>query len=386
MMRIRLKQKLWLLLIPFPISFAIIPIHLGCSGNEQASTQSSLKDDTLTDGPYIWRQEQKAIGYYVNAGKKQIINIERHFTVHVEGHPNWLFTIPLQNNLQPTPCEFRQPDKILLLSDIEGEFEVFRSLLIGNKVIDEHYHWIFGKGHLVVAGDLFDRGRNVTAFLWLLYYLEQQAKDAGGYVHAILGNHDVMNLTGNYRYVLPKYKKTAEIIGRKYGELYSDSTELGRWLRTKNIIEKIGDGIYLHGGISPAVNALQKSVAQINMGFRSALSAYKTSDSTTLYFNRKSPIWYRGYFMQPRARMNTIDSTLTFYHCNRIFVGHTILDRNICFYYGGKVMGVDVDTHAGKKMAALYQKGNWYTVDEKGNQSLLVYDTANDSISDEDIR
>ena len=35
--------------------------------------------------------------------------------------------------------------------------------------MDEKYQWIFGKGHLVICGDLFDRGNDVAAELWLIY-------------------------------------------------------------------------------------------------------------------------------------------------------------------------------------------------------------------------
>ena len=61
---------------------------------------------------------------------------------------------------------------MLALSDIEGEFENFRALLIAGHMMDSLYHWTFGKGHLVICGDLFDRGRDVVAELWLLYKLE----------------------------------------------------------------------------------------------------------------------------------------------------------------------------------------------------------------------
>ncbi len=46
------------------------------------------------------------------------------------------------------------------------------------------------------AGDMFDRGDQVTECLWLVYALEETAKAAGGYVHFILGNHELMNLQG----------------------------------------------------------------------------------------------------------------------------------------------------------------------------------------------
>ena len=83
---------------------------------------------------------------------------------------------------------------MFVLSDIEGEFAAFKSLMQGNGIMDQNYKWTFGDGHLVICGDLFDRGNRVTEYLWLLYKLEDEAKAQGGYVHVILGNHDIMNL------------------------------------------------------------------------------------------------------------------------------------------------------------------------------------------------
>ena len=50
-------------------------------------------------------------------------------------------------------------------------------------------------------------------------------------------------------------------------------------------------------------------------------------------------------------------------------MGHTIVPGNVGFYYNGKVLGLDVNQHAGNHQAALYEKGKWFKVDDKGTQS-----------------
>ena len=74
----------------------------------------------------------------------------------------------------------------------------------------------------VICGDLFDRGTEVPATMWLLYKLEEEAKLKGGYVHTILGNHDIMNLAGNFKYVDQKYFLNAEKLNLSYADLYSE--------------------------------------------------------------------------------------------------------------------------------------------------------------------
>ena len=66
---------------------------------------------------------------------------------------------------------------MFVVSDIEGEFKAFRQLLQGNNIIDENFNWTFGNGHLVLTGDFVDRGTLVTEVLWLIYSLEEKAKN-----------------------------------------------------------------------------------------------------------------------------------------------------------------------------------------------------------------
>jgi hypothetical protein len=260
------------------------------------------------------------------------------------------------------------------VSDIEGEFDAFRNLLIAANVIDSLYHWTFGEGHVIICGDLFDRGRDVIPELWLLYKLEDEAKAKGGYVHTILGNHDIMNLSGDLRYVQPKYMEHAKLMGINYMDVFNTSTELGRWLRSKNIIERVGKNLCMHGGVSPGLLAKELSLKQINNYSRPYFD--KPDDSIPLhvavFFGDNSPFWYRGYFMQPKASMGMVDSTLYFYNCRRIIVGHTITNVNIASYYREKVIGLDVNEHEGRSEAILIEDNKIYVVDKNGNRKSII--------------
>src|SRR6185503_2902022 len=143
-------------------------------------------------------------------------------------------------------------------------FAGFRKLLQAGGVIDADYNWTFGNGHLVLTGDFVDRGDQVTEVLWLIYSLEEKAKAAGGYVHFILGNHEIMNMSNDLRYLHPKYVENTMLLNEHYMTLYGENSELGRWLRTKNIMEKVGDMIYTHGGISSQMNLVNSSISDIN--------------------------------------------------------------------------------------------------------------------------
>ncbi|HEY4876845.1 MAG TPA: metallophosphoesterase, partial [Puia sp.] len=179
----------------------------------------------ITDGPYVFYNAGRIESVSVNSGIVQEKNIDpggnRIIDVSFSTHPDWNFSVGLRKKITVEPSLYKQPKKIFFVSDIEGEFEAFRSLLINNQVIDSNYRWIFGEGHLVICGDLFDRGKEVVQELWLLYKLEDEARSAGGYVHTLLGNHDIMNLSGDTRYVVDFYFGDALLMGKKYMDLYT---------------------------------------------------------------------------------------------------------------------------------------------------------------------
>ena len=99
--------------------------------------------------------------------------------------------------------------------------------------IDKNLDWAFGKGHLVILGDVFDRGAEVTELLWLIRKLEQQALEAGGMVHFVLGNHEFMTMQNDLRYINKKYRRTEQLLNTSYPDLYGINTVMGRWLRSK---------------------------------------------------------------------------------------------------------------------------------------------------------
>ncbi len=353
-------------------------ICLGCQIPTRAQTTNRC------EGPFISYRNGKAIVRSINDSGKLVLyrfyeSEKQNKTVSVpfSHHEDWNFSVPLKSQILPEPSTWPAADSIVAFSDIEGEFEPFRDLLISNKVMDSTYRWTFGKGHLVICGDLFDRGREVVALLWLLYKLEAEAVAAGGYVHTILGNHDIMNLSGDFRYVDKKYFGNAKIMGVRYADLFNKSSELGRWLRSKNITEIIGHNLFVHGGISSEILDRKMSVAGINNVYR----PYYDKGLNPEFFPEKSyvevfdndnssPFWYRGYFRNPKASQALVDSTLAFYNVNKIIVGHNILENVGCFYQG-KVIGIDVNEHAGNYQGLLMVNNRSYKIDLTGIKQEL---------------
>ncbi len=94
--------------------------------------------------------------------------------------------------------------RVVAIGDVHGDFATFVSVLQQAGVIDAKRKWKGGTTVLVQTGDVPDRGPQSRKVMDLLMDLEKQARKAGGQVHALLGNHEVMNMLGDLRYVSPE--------------------------------------------------------------------------------------------------------------------------------------------------------------------------------------
>ena len=283
--------------------------------------------------------------------------IQTLHTVAIPGsdrHFNFALSSEIAN-----PEEFYpKSGKILVLSDVEGDFKYLESILKGNEVIDSEGNWTYDNGHLMLLGDIFDRGKQVTECLWLIYKLEQQAIKSGGQVHLILGNHEIMALQGDDRYVVRRYKRICKKLGIEYKDFFGPKTELGRWLRTKNSVEVIGNTIFAHGGLSVAVAETKLSISDINDIVRDNIDkdpAQYADDNAKLIFGSLGPLWYRGY-VDKEMTNEDISLILQRYNVDKIVIGHTLVNE-ITAMYDKKVLAIDVDRKGKNYSALLIENG-----------------------------
>jgi len=147
-----------------------------------------LPDTPVIDGPYVlYRGDSIFVNYIqgdsVNGtvkGESMKVAGKDNITLHVNTDiPGKTFDVKLKPKLTSEKAEYKKVSKMLILSDIEGNFGAFRKLLQGSQVIDDNFNWTFGNGDLVLIGDFVDRGNMVMEVLWLIYSLEEKAKAAG---------------------------------------------------------------------------------------------------------------------------------------------------------------------------------------------------------------
>jgi hypothetical protein len=225
-------------------------------------------------------------------------------------------------------------------------------LLQGQGIIDEYLNWSFGKGHLIINGDILGRGDKVTEALWLAYKLEDQAKKAGGRSHFLLGNHELMVLENDLRFLNQKYNKSARIKKKPVRDLHNQYSVLGNWLRKRPAIVTIDSLLITHAGISPDFVNRNLTVFDVNnLFYENILSTTrsKTNRRRDIEFltGPNGPLWYRGYFEQNKIGNHDMDRILEYFGANRIIIGHTSV-RSITLLLGGRIIAVDSNIKEGQ--------------------------------------
>ena len=348
--------------------------------------QVEVASDSLDDGPHVyWQSDSTAIVFHLCGDSLITRTYDVDATLRFQGlcaDSAIEYTIPAQ--LPPIePDSHAGVSRIIAVSDIHGEFDALADFLKVAGVVDDAMHWSWGDGHLVIVGDTFDRGDQVTECLWLFYRLEQEARSAGGRVHFLLGNHETMVVRRDLRYVNSKYLDG--IVRRTrihYDELYGPDMELGRWLRTRNTVVKVNDVLFLHAGVPPrlveeGMNLTQiNTMARANLDLRSYEVAFRDSIKAFYGHTPTGPFWYRGYHgaqenRYPQATDEEIDATLAAYGVSAIVVGHTEVDR-VESLYGGRVYAIDVPLNElGTFQGLLWEAGRFFRVEGDGSLTPL---------------
>jgi len=351
-----MQQRIIVLILILMASSWVFGQEQKPNSTKKAPAKKSKMLSTLNDGPYIFIEKDQLV-------EKKVVNGE----VVVE---------KLAKDAYPTKfkrdkSKFKKVDKIAALSDIHGQHDLAVEILTNHQIIDAEQNWNYGEGHLIIVGDIFDRGPKVNETLWLLFKLERQAKDAGGKVHVLLGNHEYLIFQKDLRYIHKKYAMVSGLLQTNYTDLYGKNTVMGRWLRSKNTIVKINDNTFVHGGISKEFLEVPYNMTQINNIMSESIDiAEEVLDSTGIsyyYFGETGPVWYRGYFYDnlPDKEISEILSGISTKH---IVVGHCS-NETIVELYDGKVYGVDSSIKLGEYGELLLIEGkNYYRGTKEGKR------------------
>ncbi len=292
----------------------------------------------LEDGPQVLWEGSTARVLRVHGGKLQERRLGKPWRLALEGLP------PLSLDPAPLklpPAVWPEPARITAVSDIHGNLRGFKHLLQAQGVVDAQMRWSYGKGHLVILGDVADRGQQVTEAFWFIRSLEAQASQSGGQVHMLLGNHELLLLRGDHRYLAPKYRSLETLYPRTVSGMAGPDSELGRWLRTRPTALRLGRFLFVHGGISPALANPTLDLDALNAEIRTLLD----DPGKPSLLGSEGPFWYRGLLPEtesrrPAASTSEVQAVLRSCGAEAVVVGHTTLPQ-VEGFHGGRVFGID---------------------------------------------
>jgi hypothetical protein len=288
--------------------------------------------------------------------------------------------------------------RIVVIGDLHGDYAAYLDIVAAAGLADENARWSGRDATLVQMGDVPDRGPDTLRIIRHLQKLEKAAAKGGGRLVLLVGNHEAMNMTGDLRYVsagefaafadaasqarrdrafelnqaslLAFYRMadpqiTVEQARLKWFEItplgrlehiwaWSPAGEVGRWVMGHPAIVKLGDILFVHGGLS--VETSVWPIEAVNAAVRAAL-AKGPAMAPSILTDPLGPLWYRGN-IQPDAapspedgapplavgRLSIADEltrVLATYGARRLVVAHTPRPEGIVASENGRLIRVD---------------------------------------------
>jgi hypothetical protein len=314
----------------------------------------------------------------------------------------------------PDLCNLETPERIVAVGDVHGAYEPFAAILREAELIDRRGRWIGGRAVLVQTGDVLDRGPDSRRTIDLLRRLEREASHAGGAVYALLGNHELMRLSGDWRYVssgeyrafrvrwsvalreaaMERAERNAVEQARREGRqidvlalraeldrqtplglaelasAFGAEGNYGRWIRDRPAVIKINGVVFVHGGITPAV--AERGCAAIDRTVAAELATLTQDASAApgLGSHEEGPLWYRGLVTEPEDAFEpALAMILERMDARAIVVGHTTTPGRIMARFGGRVLAIDTGMLAGD----FYPQGAPAALELVGDTATALY-------------
>lgn len=264
---------------------------------------------------------------------------------------------------------FNTPEKIVVVGDIHADYDTLIKTLQYAGLINKKLEWTGKKTHLVVIGDLVDGKNRIGDWtndsdIKVIYFLEKlmgSASKMGGKVVILLGNHEFMNMAGNFSY--SGLKGTKEM-GGENGRLKYFRGEFKQFAKKCYLAVQYDSWIFCHAGIAPEISR-KYSIHDLN----TMLHLYLDNNMNDAIKNKFVEIisGTHGILTTREFGVDEVDcarlnKTLNNYRANHMVVGHTV-QKHINSLCNHKLWRVDVG------LSRAFGENN-----KKRISSLLIHD------------
>eukprot|EP00978_Attheya_sp_CCMP212_P012239 scaffold30408_cov53-Attheya_sp.AAC.2 len=286
----------------------------GSSGNDGDISVNEKNENNKKKKPEIWRALQT-----------------QPLAPLFPSFDEYTFPSPIDDMLTDLPVGQR----IVSFGDVHGDIQALRGFLVTAKVMDPKSSvadpkWIGGDTICVQTGDILDRGDDELACLRVLASLARQAKDAGGSLTVLYGNHESLNAAGMFHYTNPGGNQEIETdigytvdstLGTDRWRLQFAGNQPARWAAFEPA----------HHGENNNIGAYESTEEVIDDAQKRAKAAASTMPDCLGGGNESSPVWMRDYSSPPdkepsnRSAQAMIDACLQKIgpDMKRMVMGHT---------------------------------------------------------------
>lgn len=230
--------------------------------------------------------------------------------------------------------EHESAERIIVIGDVHGDIRRFKQILKDANIINDDLEWIANPPNTVIVqlGDQVDSmNRSPEVKEWevlddtnILYFtasLDNIAKAKGGRMISLIGNHELMNVIGNFSYVSAKSNMPSR------PQLFKPGGMLSPVLANRPIVLKIGPHFFCHAGIKKhhldLLEVHNKPVSYINNIWKQFIQTNQIHAADKELFDKlileaDGILWSRT-LDSPDDLANVLGRL----HCNYIYVGHT---------------------------------------------------------------
>jgi hypothetical protein len=247
----------------------------------------------------------------------------------------------MDNDNENIIYEYPMPDRLVIIGDIHGDIKRFKNILLDAKIINNNIEWIAEPQNTIVIqmGDQIDSLNRVENNDWEVIedlemikftdLLDKIANAKGGKVISIIGNHEFMNILGNYTYV--SAKSIANNVKRRI-ELFKPGGQLSKILSDRPIIIKIGSLLFCHAGLTVShlfvLQKYNKDIFYLNKLWKLFVNTNNINNSedseifSKIILDDDGILWTRNLTIG--EELNIVLKSI---NCNHMFVGHTVVDN-----------------------------------------------------------
>ncbi len=256
---------------------------------------------------------------------------------------------PTGCTLAAIPARLPAPKRLVAIGDLHGDLAATRSALLAAGAIDKTDRWIGGELVVVQTGDILDRGDDEQAILDLMFALEGEAKAAGGALIMLLGNHELMNGAGDFRYVTRGAMSDFDEVAKDRLTALAPGGIYAKKLAAHNVIAIVGDTVFSHAGV---LAEWTTQIEAVNGSSRCWLDGQRGGprEPPPALTSEESPVWTRKFGLDP-VDCAAVTPALAAMGVKRMVVGHTVqpaitsacdgavwrIDVGLAKHYGGPI-------------------------------------------------